>query len=838
MNAPTRIAVDLGTTWTTAAVASGTDRRVLDLGDRGSAMPSTVAIDDQGSVVVGRAALAIMATKPERGVREIKRRFGDTAPILLGGAPWSADALTAAVLRGVLASEDHASMELILTHPANWGDFKLDLLRNVAHQAGHERVTLMPEPVAAARHYVASGRLRDGEAIAVYDFGGGTFDAAVLRLDGHGATVLASQGLERLGGIDIDQVVFSHVIEAIGAGADGLDREDPAVLAALAHLRMECTAAKEQLSADSEVTVDVGLPGLTTRIRITRTEFEDALRPRLAETVAAMDRALGSAGVVPGDLAGVVLVGGSSRIPLVSEMLASHFDRPLLVDADAKLALVEGAVMNVSTTPSLPAVGVGPVALADPPAQLPPPAGAVTRGPAASAPPPPPPAAPSRRSGRVVAGAAAAATLAATAVGVLYGDEMVDAVSGGHPDGSMAASMDAFDLIGHATPAEPGAGDHRPMAFAAPGAGPEHALMAPPRGFAPPAPPVGLGFAAPQPQPQHRTPQHHAQSQHHQPQHHAQPQHHQPQQDDDQPQHHQLPPDAAAHDQPQRHDPLGDDQHQRPTDSHDPTPTETGHAGDEGFEHTRQQLLERIGHLDLGQGASAEQTDALRHELGVLVEHWQPASGQSAADALAELRTEYQQHIHDFTQDRKIDALIAEQQRDNAQPDQHGGLHDHFDDLIDHGIVPPHVDPLGLPESAVHPTDQSVDHPAPSDPSMHPGHDVLGLPVAEPAPVEAHHELVADSEAPADPTADHQPVMDHPAPSTDDDPMAEHHPVADDDPGPDHDPIGDHHPIIDHEILTDHDPGAHEMSVHDVSAMDHESANAGMDDLRELDDDY
>lgn len=99
MNAPTRIAVDLGTTWTTAAVASGTDRRVLDLGDRGSAMPSTVAIDDQGSVVVGRAALAIMATKPERGVREIKRRFGDTAPILLGGAPWSADALTAAVLR-------------------------------------------------------------------------------------------------------------------------------------------------------------------------------------------------------------------------------------------------------------------------------------------------------------------------------------------------------------------------------------------------------------------------------------------------------------------------------------------------------------------------------------------------------------------------------------------------------------------------------------------------------------------------------------------------------------------------------------------------------------------
>ncbi len=358
-------------------------------------MPSTVAIDDQGSVVVGRAALAIMATKPERGVREIKRRFGDTAPILLGGAPWSADALTAAVLRGVLASEDHASMELILTHPANWGDFKLDLLRNVAHQAGHERVTLMPEPVAAARHYVASGRLRDGEAIAVYDFGGGTFDAAVLRLDGHGATVLASQGLERLGGIDIDQVVFSHVIEAIGAGADGLDREDPAVLAALAHLRMECTAAKEQLSADSEVTVDVGLPGLTTRIRITRTEFEDALRPRLAETVAAMDRALGSAGVVPGDLAGVVLVGGSSRIPLVSEMLASHFDRPLLVDADAKLALVEGAVMNVSTTPSLPAVGVGPVALADPPAQLPPPAGAVTRGPAASAPPPPPPAAPS-----------------------------------------------------------------------------------------------------------------------------------------------------------------------------------------------------------------------------------------------------------------------------------------------------------------------------------------------------------------------------------------------------------------------------------------------------------
>ncbi|HAP76096.1 MAG TPA: Hsp70 family protein, partial [Acidimicrobiaceae bacterium] len=97
------------------------------------------------------------------------------------------------------------------------------------------------------------------------DFGGGTFDAAVVRLDASGPVLLGTpQGIERLGGIDIDQVVFSHVAAAVGGGLQQLDRNDPDVRRAILQLRAECTTAKELLSADSEATISVAAPGLHT----------------------------------------------------------------------------------------------------------------------------------------------------------------------------------------------------------------------------------------------------------------------------------------------------------------------------------------------------------------------------------------------------------------------------------------------------------------------------------------------------------------------------------------------------------------------------------------------
>ncbi|MEQ1702735.1 MAG: Hsp70 family protein, partial [Ilumatobacteraceae bacterium] len=466
-----RFAVDLGTTWTAAARSDG---QAVALGERGAAMPSVIALVD-GGFVVGGAAERVLATSPERGVREIKRRFGDTTPVVLDGKPFTPDALTVELLRGAAttAGIEPAATTVVLTHPANWGEYKLDLLRNVAAQVGFADVELISEPAAAARHYAASGRLQEGDTVAVYDFGGGTFDAVVVRLTAAGPVQLgAPQGLERLGGIDIDQVVFSHVATALGGALTALDRNDPDVRRAILALRAECTVAKEQLSADGEATVNVVAPGLNTQVRITRDELESALRPRIADTVASLERAVAAAGLTVGDLAGIVLVGGSARIPLVAEMIEAAIGRPLLLDGDMKLVVVQGAVRG-SAPLSTPATSSAAAVAAAAASVLTNPVPDSTSTTAAAAhldtketpmsdatspdgstpqsgasPPPPPPASKkdedkgSVSAATLIGGAAVAA--AAVAGGVLYGDDIVEAVTG-DDGGSDDAAADLGD---------------------------------------------------------------------------------------------------------------------------------------------------------------------------------------------------------------------------------------------------------------------------------------------------------------------------------------------------------------------------------------------------------
>src|SRR5262249_41685873 len=122
-----------------------------------------------------------------------------------------------------------------------------------------------------------------------------------------------------------------------------LDSSDPDVRRALVQLREDCTLAKEALSNDTEATIAVAVPGLQTQVRITRSEFESDVRARVGDTLGALDRAIANAHTETAALAGVLLVGGSSRIPVVGEEVARHTGRPNLVDADLKLVVALGA---------------------------------------------------------------------------------------------------------------------------------------------------------------------------------------------------------------------------------------------------------------------------------------------------------------------------------------------------------------------------------------------------------------------------------------------------------------------------------------------------------------
>ena len=235
--------------------------------------------------------------------------------------------------------------------------------------------------------------------VGVYDLGGGTFDAAILRRTPAGFELIGRpEGIERLGGIDVDEAVFSHVVTVMGTALSGLDPEDGAVLSAVARLRQECIVAKEVLSQDTEVTIPVVLPGLSTEVRLTRSELESMIRPTLSPTVEALSRAVASAGLEPKDLSAVLLVGGSSRIPLVGQMVGASLEVPVVTDAHPKRGVASGAALYAEgaarTAPA--AAPARPVRVGTPAARSP----AIEKAaPEPAAPPPPvspPPISPGR----------------------------------------------------------------------------------------------------------------------------------------------------------------------------------------------------------------------------------------------------------------------------------------------------------------------------------------------------------------------------------------------------------------------------------------------------------
>jgi molecular chaperone DnaK len=352
------LGIDLGTTYTAAATWRDGHAEIVPLGSRSAAIPSVVLLREDETFLTGEAASRRGLTEPHRVAREFKRRMGDTTPILLGGVPQSAEALAARLLRAVTdqvtAREGGKPSATCISYPANWGPYKTDLMRQAVRMADLDGPILYTtEPEAAAVSYAQQQRIDPGAIVAVYDLGGGTFDAAVLRKTGIGFEILGRpEGIERLGGIDFDAAVFGHVQGAIGGKLAELDEDDTTAIAAVARLREECVNAKEALSSDTDTTIPVLLPHFATEVRLTRAEFEAMVRPALYGSVEALKRAIRSAERTPEDLHSILLVGGSSRMPIVAQLVAAEFNRPVAVDAHPKHAVALGASWLAGGTPA------------------------------------------------------------------------------------------------------------------------------------------------------------------------------------------------------------------------------------------------------------------------------------------------------------------------------------------------------------------------------------------------------------------------------------------------------------------------------------------------------
>ncbi|CAN5803100.1 hypothetical protein BH23CHL2_BH23CHL2_27400 [soil metagenome] len=344
------LGIDLGTTFSAAAVARNGQAEILSLGYRSPTLPSVIVARESGEILIGEAAERRALVEPLRTAREFKRRLGDPTPLILGSAPYGAETLMSYLLRGVfdlvVEQQGEAPGKLVISHPANWGLYKLDLLEQAVRMADVGSALYISEPIAAALHYAGRERIETGKVVAVYDFGGGTFDAALLRRTETSFEQLGDpEGIERLGGIDFDEAVFGHVMQSISDLVEDLDPSDTTAMAAVARLRDECRQAKEVLSVDTDVIIPVILPNVQTEVRLTRSEFEEMVEPRIGATIAALRRAVRSADMDLADVDRILLVGGSSRIPLVRQQVREETDSEIFLDAHPKYAIALGAAI-------------------------------------------------------------------------------------------------------------------------------------------------------------------------------------------------------------------------------------------------------------------------------------------------------------------------------------------------------------------------------------------------------------------------------------------------------------------------------------------------------------
>ncbi len=183
-----QVGIDLGTTFTAAAVCRQDDQtqiEVVPLGSRGAAVPSVVFVAEDESLVIGEAATRRALTDPHRVVREFKRRIGDATPLVVGGKPLEPQALAAKFVRWVVdrvaEREGGSATGIAVTHPAAWGPHKQELLAKALAHEGLADATLVSEPTAAAVAYAHAQHMEPDATVGVYDLGGGTFDAAIVR---------------------------------------------------------------------------------------------------------------------------------------------------------------------------------------------------------------------------------------------------------------------------------------------------------------------------------------------------------------------------------------------------------------------------------------------------------------------------------------------------------------------------------------------------------------------------------------------------------------------------------------------------------------------------------
>jgi molecular chaperone DnaK len=322
-------------------------------------LPSCVGFSDTGKLLVGREALRQYAAAPDRTVRSIKRWMGtDHKTTLRVGGTESEETrdflpheISAMILRALKQRAETALGEdvtqAVITVPAYFTDAQRQATKMAGEIAGLEVLQIVNEPTAAALTYDV--RSEETERVLVYDLGGGTFDVSIVEITGEVTEVLASHGNNRLGGDDFDRRLQLHLAEQFRQTHGVAVPDDPVTQARLlrAAEQIKITLSSHAFAPVREAFLgSKGKTALHLETEIARSDFENLIRPLLEETLDAIDRALEDAKLQATEIDRIILVGGSTRIPLVQHMVEDHLGQTPVDGVQPDLCVALGAALQ------------------------------------------------------------------------------------------------------------------------------------------------------------------------------------------------------------------------------------------------------------------------------------------------------------------------------------------------------------------------------------------------------------------------------------------------------------------------------------------------------------
>jgi molecular chaperone DnaK len=342
------VGIDLGTTFSAIAYVNQHGKpEVLPNREGDRTTPSVIFFEESGNPIVGREARNQAIIDPRRTVRFVKREMGNPSyRFNVDGKDHFPEDLSAMILKKLKTdAEAFLGIEIrkaVISVPAYFKDAQREATRQAGQIAGLEVVRILNEPTAAALAY-GSDKVEGDQTILVYDFGGGTFDVTLMKVQGKCFTILASDGDAKLGGKDIDSRLVDHF-------AEEFQREHGLDLRAGPHTHQDlwdkAEAAKKDLSFRNNIAVTLSAGEKTLRVDLDREQLNELIGDLIHETEECMNRVVGTVGVLWGQVDTVLLAGGSSRIPAVRDMISRVTGKGAARDMNPDECVAMGAAIQ------------------------------------------------------------------------------------------------------------------------------------------------------------------------------------------------------------------------------------------------------------------------------------------------------------------------------------------------------------------------------------------------------------------------------------------------------------------------------------------------------------